>query len=497
MNCSATRATIAVTLGAIIAGSLVFSRAAQAKSGPKTSAAATIPQLENDVPAWMKKGNVPGLSMAVIRDGKTTWVHGFGVKNAKTGQPVSGDTVFEAASLSKPVFAYGVLKLVEQGKLGLDVPLTTYLSKPFVEGDERLAKITARIVLSHRTGFPNWRGADKSLPIYFTPSGRFSYSGEGYIYLQRVVEQITGKPLNDYMTEAVFKPLGMTSSSYIWRTDFDERTATGHNADGDGVPLWKPKEAGAASTLNTTARDYALFVAAVLNGKGLKPAMLHAMETPQIALDPECRNCTKREPKELSKKLFWGLGWGIQRTDRGDALWHWGDNGEFKCFVMAEPKTKSGVIMFTNSENGLAIAKPVIDEAMGAESLMFAWLKYDSYDSAAVSFGRTAIDKGAATALEEFGGALKSGAISEDTMTSVAYRLWNKRREDAIRMFQLNVELYPQSSNAYDNMGAAYMELGDKTHARASYEKSLALDPTDGNAAEKLKKLNNSQTEKQ
>jgi len=336
---------------------------------------ATIARLEKNVPNLMEKDGVPGLSLAVIRGGKTTWLHGFGVKEVKSGQAVTGDTVFEAASLSKPVFAYGVLKLVEQGKLGLDIPLTTYLPKPYISGDERLAKITARIVLSHRTGFPNWRGDDGALPIYFTPGARFSYSGEGFIYLQRVIEEITGKRLNEYMNEAVFTPLGMTNSSYVWRPDFDALTATGHESDGKPVPLWKPKEAGAASTLNTTARDYALFVEAVLDGRGLKPATLREMETPQVALDPECRICIKREPKQLSKNLFWGLGWGVQRTDRGDALWHWGDNGSFKAFVMAEPKTKSGVVMFANSEKGLAIAKPIIDEAMGTESLAFEWLK--------------------------------------------------------------------------------------------------------------------------
>jgi len=288
---------------------------------------------------------------------------------------VTGETVFEAASLSKPVFTYGVLKLVEQGKLGLDVPLTTYLPKPFVEGDERLVKITARIVLSHRTGFPNWPADDGSVSIYFTPGERFSYSGEGYIYLQRVVEKITGKPLNEYMTQAVFTPLGMTSSSYVWRPDFDALTATGHDSDGKPTELWKPAEALAASTLNTTAKDYALFVEAVLNGKGLKPATLREMETPEIALDPECRICIKHEPKQLSKNLFWGLGWGIERKDGTDVLWHWGDNGSFKGFVMADPKTKSGVVMFANSEKGLEVAKPVVDEVMGRGSVAFEWLK--------------------------------------------------------------------------------------------------------------------------
>jgi CubicO group peptidase (beta-lactamase class C family) len=334
----------------------------------------TIIQLEKDAPELMKKDRVPGLEIALIRDGKTTWVHAFGVRDAKTSQPVTNETIFEAASLSKPVFAYAVLKLVEQGKLALDVPLTTYLPKPYIADDDRLAKITARLVLSHRSGFPNWP-ADDGLHIYFTPGDRFSYSGAGYIYLQRVVEQITGKPLNEYMTEAVFTPLGMTSSSYVWRPQFDAITANGHDENETPEKKWKPDEAGAASTLNTTARDYALFVEAVLNGKGLKPSTLREMEAPQIALDPTCRICIKQEPKNLSTTLFWGLGWGIQRKDGREELWHWGDNGSFKAFVMAEPKTKSAVVLFANSEHGLELAQPLVDEAMATDALAFAWLK--------------------------------------------------------------------------------------------------------------------------
>ena len=134
-----------------------------------------ISRLENEVPGLMKQGGVPGMQIALIRDGKTIWLHGFGVKDKKTREPVRTDTVFEAASLSKPVFTYGVLKLVDQGKLDLDTPLSSYLPKPYVP-DERVGKITARLVLSHRTGFPNWRGSDGLLPIYFSPGERFSYS---------------------------------------------------------------------------------------------------------------------------------------------------------------------------------------------------------------------------------------------------------------------------------------------------------------------------------
>jgi CubicO group peptidase (beta-lactamase class C family) len=491
MNCFRTGTPLAALLA--VAGLVVILPATQAQGQRRSTNSrgdTTIARLENDVPELMKKGAVPGLALAVIRAGKTPWVHGFGVKDTKTAQPVTEETVFEAASLSKPVFAYGVLKLVEQGKLGLDVPLTSYFSKPYIVGDERLEKITARIVLSHRTGFPNWRGDGNPLTIHFTPGERFSYSGEGFVYLQRAVEQITGKPLNEYMTDAVFTPLGMASSSYVWRPDFDERTATGHDPDGAPRPLWKPKEAGAASTLNTTAKDYALFVTAMLKGTGLKPATLREMEAAEVAVDPECTNCTEREPKQLSKTIFWGLGWGIQRTARGDALWHWGDNGVFKCFVMAEPKSRTGVVMFTNSESGLAIAEQVVSEAMGQEPLMFAWIKYDSYDSQTMRFSKAVRDKGVEAAITEFASALKSGVISEQSINSTGYRLLSKKQTaDAIRIFRLNVELHAQSANVYDSLGEAYMEAGDKVLATWNYQKSLELDPKNHNAEDRLAKL--------
>src|SRR5580704_17595024 len=458
----------------------------------KTPDKKTVAALEKEIPEALLDGTVPGMSIALIRDGKTFWAHGFGVKDVKTNQLVTEETTLEAASLSKPVFAYGVLKLVDAGKLDLDAPLTKYLPQRYVEGDERLDKITARIVLSHRTGFRNWRGdGNAPLKIYFMPGEKFSYSGEGFVYLQKVVEQITGKKLNEYMSEAVFVPLGMTSSSYVWRAEYDARTATGHDADGQPQDKWKPQEANAASSLQTTAGDYARFVEAVLDGKGLKPATLQELEKPHIAVDPACTNCTDRVPGQLSKELFWGLGWGIQETKDGESLWHWGDNGSFKAYVVAYPKQKIGLVMFLNGENGLAIRDKMVRMALGGEQPAFVWAKYDQYDSAAMRFASAVRDKGASAAIEEFHPALVDGSISEESINSLGYRVLYgmKKPTEALRIFQLNVELHPNSWNAYDSLGEIYAKSGQKDLAIENYQKSLDLNPKNDGAVKMLAEL--------
>src|SRR5215472_12790424 len=156
-------------LFAAASGSLAcLCQLATASSGHSVKLDASVVKLQANIPALMKQADIPGMSIAVVRNGRVAWHGNFGVKNTKTAQPVDDNTVFEAASLSKPVFAYAVLKLVEQGKIGLDVPLTTYLAKPYI-ADDRLKEITARFVLSHRTGFPNWRGEGNPLTIHFTP----------------------------------------------------------------------------------------------------------------------------------------------------------------------------------------------------------------------------------------------------------------------------------------------------------------------------------------
>lgn len=453
--------------------------------------ASTEARLAKDIPALMEKAGVPGLSIAVIRRGKTVWAENFGVRNADTKKPVTSDTMFNVGSLSKPVFAYGVLKLVDAGRLKLDEPLAPYLPEEMTEGDPRFKQITARIVLSHRTGFPNWPGDGKPLVIHFTPGERFSYSGAGMVFLQKAVEKITGKPLNDYLQEAVFTPLGMHHSSYVWNPAFENEVAIGHNVGGVPVDLFKAEQANAAASLETTAEDYAIFLDAVLQKKGLKPATLQEMEALQIAVDPACSNCVEGTPSgKSSTSIFWGLGFGIEKAAEGESLWHWGDNGVFKAFFVVRPATRSGVVYMTNSENGLSIARQILAESLGGEQPAFDWLKYDNYDAPGLSFTRLAFTKGAAPALDRFSRELTTGAITEGTVNQTGYILLGSNKTgDAILMFRKNVELHPTSSNAYDSLGEAYLKNGDKDLAVKNYQKSVELNPANENGVAALKKL--------
>jgi len=452
-------------------------------------------RLERDIPAMLTEADVPGLSIALVRNGEVSWQHAFGVKDSKTKEPVTDSTVFEAASLSKPVFAYAVMKLVDSGKFDLDKPLNQYLPGDYDVGpDARLAQVTARRVLSHTTGFPNWRGQDTTLKIYFTPGDRFSYSGEGFVYLSKVIEHITGEQFNDFMKRMVFDPLGMSSSSYIWRADYDALKTARHNRVGLPTPQNKPLKANAAASLHTTAQDYARFIAAMLNGAGLKKQTLTQMLTPQIKVDEGGSNTTGRPADKLSPNVSWGLGVGLQTTADGLSFWHWGDNGDSKAYFVAFEKQKTGVVVFANSANGLSFMPELVAEAVGGQQPALVWLKYESYKSPPRRLLRSILASGAEAALREYRSSrdrrFTSERINEDQMNRLGYDLLGRKRmKDAIEVFKLNVEDYPQSSNTYDSLGEAYMLDGNKELAIKNYERSVELNPNNATGIEALKKL--------
>jgi CubicO group peptidase (beta-lactamase class C family) len=454
-----------------------------------------IAKLEQGIPQLMKESGVPGLSIALIRDGAVVWRHGFGVTNSKTKEPVTDGTVFEAASLSKPVFAYAVLKLVDAGKFDLDKPLNQYLPGNYDVGDDpRLGQITARRVLSHTTGFPNWRPRGAALKIHFTPGDRFSYSGEGFVYLSKVIEQVTGEKFEDFMKKTVFDPLGMSGSSYVWQERYETLETFRHNSLGEVTGRNKPSNPNAAASLQTTAQDYGRFVSAVLNGEGLKNETIKQMLTSQIQVSALGTNTTGGAPTKLSTAISWGLGWGLQSTADGRSFWHWGDNGDSKAFIVGYERQKFGVVYFANSSTGLSIAREIVDLAVGGDQPAISWLKYESYRSPGRTLVSNILARGAEAALNEYRqwrqGRSPIETINENQMNNIGYELLRtKRIKDAIEVFKQNVADYPQSANTYDSLGEAYMESGSRELAIKNYERSVQLNPENTNGIEALKKL--------
>src|SRR5688572_5676810 len=155
-------------------------RAVDVQSKRSAAARSLVAHLQKQIPVWMHESKVPGLSIAVISNARIAWRGGFGIKDRASQEPVTVDTLFEAASMSKPVFAYAVMKLCEKGVLHLDTPLTRYTSERFVPDDPRLDLITPRHLLSHTSGLPNWRSGDTALKLQFNPGEKWLYSGEGY-----------------------------------------------------------------------------------------------------------------------------------------------------------------------------------------------------------------------------------------------------------------------------------------------------------------------------
>ncbi|MCX6215212.1 serine hydrolase domain-containing protein [Spirosoma sp.] len=344
-------------------------------SAQVTSANLLNHQTDQFVRQLMDRAHVPGLSITIIRDGQLYYSQGYGLTKSDSTQRVTSETIFEAASLSKPVFAYAVLQLVEQGVLDLDKPLFEYLPYPDAADDERYKKITARLVLSHRTGFPNWRKNRKlpKLSMVAPPGERFGYSGEGYVYLQKVVEKISGKPLNTIMTEQVFTPLKMTRSSYIWNPAFDANFGLPHDQEGQAETKYKSNMANAAYSLQTTADDYARFVLAIMTSRGLKPGTIDQMLSFQVRLPKSFSG-----GESLSPTLHWGLGFGLERTPESDYFWHWGDNDTYKCYIVGSRQRRDGVVYFTNSANGLRLVSELNRHFMGFDTSTVDFLGYKS-----------------------------------------------------------------------------------------------------------------------
>ena len=297
----------------------------------------------------LKDNRIPALGLGVIRDGKLEQVKVFG--ELKPGVPAPRNTIFNVASLTKPVVAVLALKLVSAGRWSLYEPLDKYWVDPDLINDPRHKKLTTRVILSHRTGFANWRwlNESKKLEFAFEPGTKYQYSGEGLEYLRRAIEKKFDRPIEQLADELIFKPLGMSDTRFYWDAGLNEsRFAVGYDAKGGAYKIYKNTKANAADDLLTTVEDYGKFLVAVMNGAGLSKDVFDEMVGHQV--------------KRAENKYF-GLGWEIYDLGNGEyALSHGGSDEGVKTLVFLFPKSKQGLIIFTNSDNGTHAYQPLINE---------------------------------------------------------------------------------------------------------------------------------------
>lgn len=291
--------------------------------------------------------NVSGFSVAVINDARIVYHQVFGLMRKGSKEVINKETYFEAASLSKPLFAFFVMKQVDKGLLELDKPLYEYLPYLDIEYDKRYEQITARMILSHTSGLPNWR--NDSLKIEFTPGTKYQYSGEGYRYLSKVLASINEIPfgsLDSLFQEEIVKPLGASKLYFQWNEEIPKNKATGHlnNEPTDNLEVRKDLYFGAAGGLHTEASNYAKFLIAIMNREILSSESYDEMLTTQIELPKDDINSI------IMNASGWSLGFGMIPTSSEICYWHSGNNQDFQSWFHFYPKRKYGIVVFSNSD---------------------------------------------------------------------------------------------------------------------------------------------------
>lgn len=304
------------------------------------------------------------------------------LRGAQPGAPVlvSGcaepgeqtEPIFQAASLTKPVIAFGALQLALDGQLNLKAPASHYLPAGYkhyhtvlarlpddphdVVSSVELARVSIAELLNHTSGLPNWSSG--SLSFEFEPGQRWGYSGEGFVLLQSVIEAVTGMELSAYFDKHMFARLGMPDTSLVWRDSFAARVVKGTSVFGltRQIRFLKPV---AAASLYTTATDYAKFMSAVLTNDRIVSLVLSTPAQVDNALG-----------------LQWGLGWGIENSEGGPCIWQWGNNPGYRAFAMASVASKDGFVILTNSERGMPLAASLAHSVLPAEhnAFRFSWV---------------------------------------------------------------------------------------------------------------------------
>jgi CubicO group peptidase (beta-lactamase class C family) len=448
-----------------------------------------IKELNKQIEEVLDKTSLPGLSFAVIDHNKVVFYNTYGYKQfddstsrrPKGTDKVNKRTVFEACSLSKSFFAFAVHKLVDQGILNLDTPLYRHLKHPELEYDERYRKITARMVLSHSSGLENWQKDNNPRKLeIISESGKFSYSGEGYVYLSKVIEKILGKSIENYMKELVYESLNLrrTFSNFSEDGKKPRNYASGHNPFLHSFKKEKRQSPLISSIIHTTAKDYAQVLISLFDGNHLSKERVADLTGPGTF---------------IRENSFYVPGIA-KRLGKGDTVFYQaGNNEDFKGFGFYSYKRKSGYVMFVNGERGTEITK-ILDSLtvrQGDDGLFNEDYQYPNLIFEMLNIYNK---EGHLTALNYFKGSLagENVLIAEDNFEELGEIFLEKEPELSAYITQEYKNRYASSSTAFMLHGDSMMELKRFEEAIVDFEKAMELD----NAESKLLKYKISRCQK-
>ncbi|MHC9088169.1 serine hydrolase [Tenacibaculum sp. IMCC1] len=309
---------------------------------------------DKEIEKLLERHKIPSIAIGLIKNGKIQQIRTFGNKTAK--QPISNNSIYKVASLTKPITAFVVLKLIDEGKWNLDEPVSKYFIDKDIKNSKYLDKLTTRHILSHQSGFPNWRYLtdSKKLHFQFEPGTKWQYSGEGLEYLRKAIEKKFKRPFEDIAKEKLFNPLGMNNTHFYWTNEIDENQyAVEHNENGKPIHYEKYSVANASANLLTTVEDYSKFLEYILNGADLSKKTYNEF--------------LKVQANEKDG-IDWSLGMQMlsDLPNNETAFMHTGGDYGTKTIALLLNNSKQGLVLFSNSENGMVLWQKIISEYFGA-----------------------------------------------------------------------------------------------------------------------------------
>ncbi len=351
-------------LGAMMFGGVrVVGPQSSGAAGDSTNRAVVHQQVDEKAAQWLKEYDVPRVAVAYIEDRKIAWTAGYGEQSP--GVAASENTLYDVASLTKPVTAEMILRLASAGKLSLDESISPYWRDPDIKDIPWSKELTARLCLSHQTRFTNWRyQTNGELTMQWEPGTRTGYSGEGYNYVGRYAEKKTGQAFEDLEQETVFAPIGMKDTAYTARKWFAGRTAVALGPRGE-PEIQIAKNWTGADSLRTTVGDYAKFVVSVMHNEWLTPeiAAKRLVSTRNQATTEEVKRLcekAKQDPAYCALSAGMGLGWQVVKHNDVTILDHTGSDPGVKTVAFYLPEKKIGVVALTSGENGQKVIHEVV-----------------------------------------------------------------------------------------------------------------------------------------